>query len=349
MTVFENAAFSDHEDVHFFCDPATSLRAIIAIHSTVLGPAAGGCRLWHYETPSAALTDALRLSRAMSYKSAMAGLPLGGGKAVLIKPTKSFDRGKMFFSFGQAIDRLGGRYITAEDVGVSVADMEMIARATSHVAGLDKGKAASGDPSPKTADGVFLALKIAVERRLGRSDLKGLRVAVQGVGHVGYRLCRHLHAAGAKLFISDINQEELHRAEAEFAARIVECDKIYDQDADVFSPCALGATLNRSTILRLKAKVIAGAANNQLADESSGQELMRLGILHAPDYVANGGGIINVAAEVSGTYDPKWVDAKVAALGDTLREIFDRADGERRPPSAIADEIAKERLARARH
>ncbi len=193
---------------------------------------------------------------------------------------------------------------------------------------------------------MFLAIKIAVQRKLGRSDLEGLRVAVQGVGHVGYNTCKHLHAAGARLIVTDINEAALQSAEAEFGARVVSPEAIYDQDADVFSPCALGATLNATTVPRLKAKVIAGAANNQLADDSIGAELMRRGILYAPDYVANGGGIINVAAEVSGSYDPQWVDQKVAGLGATLTEIFERSDGEKRPPSYVADEIARERIAK---
>lgn len=348
MPVFENAAFADHEDVHFFCDPDSSLRAIVAVHSTVLGPSAGGCRLWAYESPAAALTDVLRLSRAMSLKSAIAGLPLGGGKAVILKPAGAFDRRKLFAAFGRSVNRLGGRYITAEDVGVTVGDMEVIASETKHVAGLDKGKAASGDPSPNTAEGVFLALKLSVQRRLGRTDLSGLRVAVQGVGHVGYKLAAMLHKAGAKLIITDVDQGLLHRAEAEFGARIVEPAAIYDQDADVFSPCALGAVLNADTVKRLKAKVVVGAANNQLADETIADELRRREILHAPDYVANGGGIINVAAEVSGTYDPKWVDAKIAGLGATLNEVYDRAERERLPPSRVADMIAIERIRRAK-
>ncbi len=269
MAVFDNAAFADHEDVHFFADPATSLSAIIAIHSTALGPSAGGVRLWAYPSSDAALTDALRLSKGMSYKSAIAGLPLGGGKAVVIKPSGPFDRERLFLAFGRAIERLGGRYVTAEDVGMTVADMDTIGRVTQHVAGRSNTKSASGDPSPKTADGVFLAIKIAAKRRLGRSDLQGLRVAVQGVGHVGYKTCRHLHEAGAKLIVTDIDQTLLQSAEAEFGARIVGTEAIYDQDVDVFSPCALGATLNAQTLPRLKAKVIAGAANNQLATNRS--------------------------------------------------------------------------------
>lgn len=346
MAVFDNAAFDDHEDVHFFTDPASSLCAIIAIHSTALGPSAGGVRFWAYESSDTALTDALRLSRGMSYKSAIAGLPLGGGKAVVIKPAAPYNREKLFLTFGRAVERLGGRYITAEDVGMTVADMDTIGQVTSHVAGRSGGKAASGDPSPKTADGVFLAIKIAVKRKLGRSDLQGLRVAVQGLGHVGFKTCKHLHAAGAKLIVTDIDQNLLQNAEAVFGARVVSPDAIYDQDADVFSPCALGATLNAATLPRLKVKVIAGAANNQLADESIGVELMRRSILYTPDYVANGGGIINVAGEVSGAYDERWVDAKVAGLGATLTEIFDRSEREGRPPSAIADQIAKERIGR---
>ena len=349
MSVFEHPSFINHESVHYFCDPAANMRAIVAIHSTALGPAAGGCRLWSYASSGDALTDVLRLSRGMSYKSAIAGLALGGGKAVIMKPPGEFDRERLFLAFGRAVDSLGGKYVTAEDVGCTTNDMEMIARETCHVAGLSKGKAASGDPSPKTAEGVFLALKIAVARRLKRSDLVGLRVAVQGVGHVGFKLCSLLHEAGAKLIVSDIDQHDLHRAETEFGARIVSPDAIYDSDVDVFSPCALGAILNMQTLPRLKAKVVAGAANNQLADETIGPELMKRGILYAPDYVANGGGIINVASEVSGTYDPHFVQSKILALGETLTEIFERAEREGRFPGAVADTVAEERLLRARN
>jgi leucine dehydrogenase len=348
MSVFENAAFDNHEEVAFFADPASGLRAIIAVHSTALGPSAGGCRLWTYANSAAALTDALRLSRGMSYKSAIAGLALGGGKAVVIKPSDPFDRERLFLAFGRAVESLKGRYVTAEDVGMAVADMNVITRETSHVAGRAQGRAASGDPSPKTAAGVFLALRIAAKRRLQRSDLRGLRVAVQGIGHVGYKLCRLLHAAGATLIVCDIDMQTVQKAEAEFGARAVSLDAIYDQDVDVFSPCALGAILNRETLPRLKAKVVAGAANNQLADDGIGADLMSRAILYAPDYVANGGGIINVAAEVSGTYDPSWVEAKIAGLGTTLEEVFARAELQRRPPGEVADAIARERIAGAR-
>lgn len=346
VAVFDNPAFDNHEGVHFFADAESSLRTIIAVHSTALGPSAGGVRLWPYASPDTALTDVLRLSRGMSYKSAIAGLALGGGKAVVIKPKGEFDRERLFLAFGRAVEQLQGRYITAEDVGMTVADMDVIARETKHVAGRSEGRAASGDPSPKTAQGVFLCLKEAVKWQLKRSDLQGLRVAVQGLGHVGYKACRLLHEAGAKLIVTDIDQALLHEAETEFGARGVGADAIYDQDVDVFAPCALGAVLNASTVPRLRAKVVAGAANNQLADDTIAAELMRRGILYAPDYVVNGGGIINVAAEVAGKYDPQWVSEKIEGLARTLGEIFARAEKEGRPPSVVADAIARERIAK---
>lgn len=348
MSVFESPYFDRHEAVHFVTDAAAGLAAVIAVHSTALGPAAGGCRLWTYPDSAAALVDALRLSRGMSYKNAIAGLDLGGGKAVVMRPQPPFDRPRLFTAFGRAVESLGGRYITAEDVGVSVGDMEVVAQVTQHVAGLAKGASASGDPSPWTALGVFLAIQAAAKRALGRDDLQGLTVAVQGVGHVGLDLCRRLHEAGARLIVADVNEAAIADAKRRFDAKVVAPEDIHKVEADVFAPCALGAILNRATIGAIKARIIAGAANNQLADDGIGAALASRGILYAPDYVVNGGGIINVAAEVGGRYDSAAVEARIERLIATLDEIFARAAREARPTNLIADEMARARIAAAR-
>ena len=352
MSVFENPNFDGHESVSFFAEPDAGLSAIIAIHSTVLGPGAGGVRFWGYASSSEALTDVLRLSRGMSFKNAMADLPLGGGKAVVMKPAGAFDRPKLFEAYGRCVEVLGGRYITAEDVGVGVPDMAAVRRATRFVGGLSEGRAASGDPSPVTARGVYLGIRSVARRALGRDDLKGVTVAVQGVGHVGGGVCRLLKAAGAEVIVTDVDQAAVGAIVKELGARAVAPEAIYDVDAEIFSPCALGAIVNPSTIDRLKFKAIAGGANNQLATPDMGDRLMAKGILYAPDYVINSGGIINIAAEVagqiSGTYDPAWVEAKVQASNKTLDAVLDRAAAERRPTHAVADEMAKERIAKGR-
>jgi leucine dehydrogenase len=352
MSVFENPAFDDHESVSFFVEPEAGLKAIIAIHSTALGPGAGGVRYWSYPSSAEALTDVLRLSRGMSFKNAMADLALGGGKAVVMKPAGPVDRAALFEAYGRCVEALGGRYITAEDVGVGVDDMAAVRRATAHVGGLVEGKAASGDPSPVTARGVFLGIQSVARRALGRDDLAGVKVAVQGVGHVGGGVCRLLKEAGAELVVSDVNEVALAALASELGARAVLSEAIYDIEADIFSPCALGAVINPSTIDRLKVKAVAGGANNQLSTPDMGDRLMEKGILYAPDYVINSGGIINIAAEVegriSGRYDPAWVEAKVQASNKTLEAVFDRAAAERRPTHAVADEMAKERILKGR-
>lgn len=348
MSVFEREAFDDHEGVHFFCDKRAGLRAIIAVHSTARGPAAGGARLWSYPDSDAALRDALRLSRGMSYKNAMADLPLGGGKAVILRPEGTFDRAALFEAFGRAVDSLGGRYYTAEDVGVGPDDMKAARRCTRFVAGLPDGEAASGDPSPMTARGVFLGVKSCVRRAFQREDLRDVRVVVQGVGHVGAYLCHLLHDAGARLIVSDVNLDAVREVEARYGARSVAPDAVYDQEAEVFAPCALGGVINPQTIDRLRVAAVAGAANNQLETPEMGAALAKRGVLYAPDYVINGGGIINVAAEIAGRYDLAWVEEKVAQLNATLEEIFDRAAAEGRPTNEIADEIARARIAAAK-
>ncbi len=344
MSVFESKKFDSHEGIHFFSDEESGLKAIIAVHNTNLGPAAGGTRLWSYENSEAAIDDALNLSRAMSYKNAMAGIPFGGGKAVIMRPEGAFDRTKLFTAYGKAIESLGGVYCTAEDVGVSTADMEVVRKETRFVGGLDHGNAASGDPSPVTAEGVFRGLHIATDHALGRPDLSGLRVAVQGLGHVGYSLCEKLSAAGAQLWVADINDNVIERAVRELGAIKVSTDAIHAQDVDIFAPCALGGAINPETIQHIKAKIIGGAANNQLASPEMGHMLKEMGILYCPDYVINGGGIINVAAELSGTYDFDWVDDKLNGLAKTLGDIFDQAFDQGMSTHEVADQMALMRI-----
>lgn len=347
MSVFENPSFDGHESVTFFSDEATGLRALIAVHSTALGPGAGGTRLWTYASSDDALTDVLRLSRGMSFKNAMADLPLGGGKAVLMRPKGDFDRPALFEAYGRCVETLGGTYITAEDVGVSVDDMRHVLKATRHVGGLPDDEHGSGDPSPVTARGVFIGLLATAKRRLGSDDLKGVKVAVQGVGHVGASLCGHLKAAGAELVVTDVDAGAVADMVARYGAKSVEPDAIYDQEVDIYAPCALGATVNPKTIDRIKAKVIAGAANNVLATPEMGEILRDREVLYAPDYVINAGGVINIASELAGDFDPAWVDKKLEGIRTTLEEIYERADKEGRATSRIADEIAQERIANA--
>ena len=351
MTLFDSPNFEDHEGVHAFSDEKSGLQCIIAIHSTARGPAAGGCRMWPYASADDALEDALKLSRAMSYKNAMADLALGGGKSVILGDSRTQKTPDLFEAFGRAIEAVGGRYWTAEDVGVSPQDLASARKHTRYVAGLDGHPAASGDPSPVTAEGVFRGIQLCVRRALKR-DLGGVRVAIQGVGHVGGYLAEKLHAAGAKLVITDVNPETLHRVAAATNAEIVSPSTIFDADVDVFAPCALGGAVNLDTLPRIRAKVIAGAANNQLADAAAGRDLFQRGILYAPDYVINGGGIINVAGEIRAldlgeAFDPTWVDAKLDRLALTLEEVLDQALHERRPTNEVANQIARSRISGA--
>lgn len=345
--MFDHPSYDAHEGVHLFEDPASGLRAMIAVHSTHLGPGAGGCRMWRYETGEEMLRDALRLSQGMSYKSAMAGLPLGGGKAVIWGDSRTGKTPELFRAFGRAIESLGGGYWTAEDVGVSPEDLAHAAEETRYVAGLESGPAASGDPSPVTARGVFRGVQACVKRALKTDDLKGVRIAVQGVGHVGAYLCGHLHEAGAELIVADVNEPILKAIAEKTGAKIVPPGAIYDVEADVFSPNALGAVINDQTLARLKAKVVAGGANNQLASPDMGAKLRDAGVLYAPDYVINGGGIINVAGEISGAYSRDWVDGKLDTLIATLGEVLDAAMAGDEPTNVVADRIAKARIGRA--
>ena len=345
MAIFEHPDFDAHESVHAFYDEKTGLRGWIAVHSTYRGPSAGGTRFWSYGNSEAALRDVLRLSRGMSYKNAMAGLNLGGGKGVVMKPDGDYDRAALFAAFGRCIDQVGGAYYTAEDVGMTPADMRTIKTQTKYVAGLDEGEAASGDPSPVTADGVFRCIELAAHKR--GIGLEGARVAVQGLGHVGFDVCRHLHKAGARLIVSDINEQAVRRAVDELGACAVAPQDIIGQDAEIFSPCALGAILNDQTIDSLKASIIAGAANNQLATPDIGQTLHERGVLYCPDYVVNAGGIINVAGEIEGTYSPEWVEEKLRGVVKTLDEIIETSHSTNRPTADIADEMARARIGRA--
>ncbi|MEM9740036.1 MAG: Glu/Leu/Phe/Val dehydrogenase dimerization domain-containing protein [Pseudomonadota bacterium] len=344
--MFDHPSFDAHEGVHVFHDPETGLRCMIAIHSTHLGPSAGGCRMWNYETGSQMLTDALRLSQGMSYKNAMAGLELGGGKAVIWGDSHTDKTPDLFRAFGRAVESLQGRYYTAEDVGIDVADIQTAGEETRYAAGLGVGADASGDPSPVTALGVFRGLKAAAERAFGNDDLSSRTVAIQGVGSVGGYLCEHLAEAGAKLIICDVDKAALRQVADATGATIVAPNDIYDQDADIFSPNALGAIINDATLVRLKAKVVAGGAKNQLVIPEMGEYLRRHGIQYAPDYIINGGGIINVAAEIRGSYDRAWVEDKLDAMIATLCHVMDTALSENVATNLVADRIARERIAR---
>ena len=344
MPIFAHPEFDGHEQVVFGHDPECGLRAIIAIHNTNRGPALGGCRMWPYASEAEALTDVLRLARGMTYKSALADLPLGGGKAVIIGDPHEDKSEALFLAMGRFVDGLGGRYVSAEDVGVSVEDVEIMERVTKHVAGTCA--AGAGDPSSSTAYGVLMGIRAAVAHKLGRNSLEGVRVAIQGVGHVGYHLCRFLAEAGAKLVVTDIDDQAIERVEAEFHAQPVAPEAIYGVAGEVFAPCALGAVINDATIAKLKAPIVAGSANNQLAEPRHGVELMRRGVLYAPDYVINAGGVINISHE-GPNYDKQEAVDHVAKIQDTLREIFGRSDAEHVPTSEAADRLAEERFHKA--
>ena len=348
MATFDNPAFDAHEAVHFFADPASGLRAIIAVHSTALGPAAGGCRYWQYESSELALTDALRLSRGMSYKNALADLPMGGGKAVLLKGSEAPHRANLFAAYGRAVHSLGGQYITAEDVGTRVEDMQEVARVTPHVSGLSgDATRAGGNPSPKTAYGVYLAMKEAWRFTTGSAALAGVRVAVQGVGGVGGALCALLHKDGAKLIVADISETRARQTAHEYSALMAEPDELIGTEADILAPCALGGVLNARSIETLRVRVICGAANNQLANPEDGERLRAHGILYAPDYVVNAGGIISVALEYLRSGSEADAQARIEKIPLTLRTILTSAAAGGVATSAIADRLAQARIAAA--
>ena len=347
MEIYAMREFDGHELVVFGHNANVGLHAIVAVHSTALGPAAGGCRMWPYATTTEAVADVLRLSRGMSYKNAMAGLPFGGGKAVIIGDARAAKTPELFAAFGRIVDSLRGRYVTAEDVGTTTADMAHVARVTKYVSGLGRSPGeAGGDPAPKTALGVFLGIKAAVKFRLGRSDLTGLTVAVQGAGGVGYHLCGMLFAAGAKLKVADVQPPALERVCDEFKATPVAPIHVLEEQADVLAPCALGAILNTRSIARLRVPVVAGAANNQLSRDADGESLRAAGILYAPDYVINAGGIISVSREYYGGTEAQVIE-DIQGIPSRLTEIFERARRENRTTNEVADQIARERLGRA--
>ena len=346
MSVFSHPEFDQHEELVFCRDAASGLSAIIAIHNTSRGPSLGGCRMWPYASEEEALADVLRLSRGMTYKSALADLPFGGGKSVVIGDPNRDKSPALFEALGAFVESLGGRYVVAEDVGISVPDVEAMGRVTRHVAGVPSG--GSGDPSPATAYGVLHGIKAAVAHRFGQDSLKGVRVAVQGLGHVGFELCRLLHEAGADLVVADLNEAQVKEAATRFGAQAVASDGIIHEVAEVYAPCALGGSLNDETIPRLKAKVVAGSANNQLARPENGFMLKERGILYAPDYVINAGGVINISHESrsgnSKDYDRKAAFNHVAGIGETLSQVFTLAEQRDIPTSEAADRLAEARF-----
>ncbi len=341
MDVFAELKSEGYEQLVFCHEPSCGYFGIIAIHDTTLGPALGGTRFWQYASTDEAVTDALRLARGMTYKAAAAGLNLGGGKSVIIGDNRRADREALFRAHGRFVDSLGGRYITAEDVGTSQADMEFVRRETDYVAGLQN---LSGDPSPVTGYGVYMGMKAAAKQRWGNDSLAGKTVLVQGAGKVAVALCRYLHREGARLVISDIDAAKLRAAVAEFAARAVGIDAIYDQPGDIYAPCALGATINDETLKRLKVEIIAGAANNQLAEERHGIALEKQGLLYAPDFVINSGGLINVYGELE-RWPQERAQRKAQEIYDAILKVFAIAARDGIPSFQAADRLAEERIA----
>ena len=348
-TVWELPDFDAHEGVHLFADPASGLRATIAIHSTALGPAAGGVRFWHYANSEQAVTDALRLSRGMSFKNAMAGLELGGGKGVVLasEPGATISEAQLR-AFGRAVESLAGRYVTAEDVGMSEARMKVIAGETKYVSGLPVANgAAGGDPGPYTALGIYLGVKAAAQRALGAGDMKGVHVAIQGVGSVGGGLARLLAKDGARLTLADVDSARAEALAAELGAAAVPAATILATEADVVSPNALGAVLTAGSIAALRTRVVAGGANNQLAEPDDGRRLHEAGVLYAPDYVINAGGIINVGLEYLGHGDEAEVKARIARIPERLEQVWSESERTGAPASQVADTIAKGLIGRA--
>ncbi|MEL6767768.1 MAG: Glu/Leu/Phe/Val dehydrogenase dimerization domain-containing protein [Pseudomonadota bacterium] len=343
MALFTHPEFDGHETVLFAQNGDDGLRTIIAVHDTTLGPALGGCRVWNYADEAEALTDVLRLSRSMSYKAALAGLPLGGGKSVVLADSRRDKTEAMMRAMGRAVDRLGGRYIVAEDVGVSVPDMDAVAQETPHVAGTSMN---AGDPSPHTARGVCLSIEAVAQHRFGRG-LEGLEVTVLGLGHVGARLATLLSEAGAKLALADIRAEAVAEVAKATGGRIVGVDEAHMVEADVFVPCALGAGLNARTIPEIGAQVVCGAANNQLAQPGDDRRLADANILYCPDYLVNAGGLISVARGVTGD-DERDIARRVDSIPATLAAVLERAEAEDLPPGAAADSLARSRIEEAR-
>ncbi len=343
MELFEYVGKYNYEQVVFCHEKSAGLKAIIVIHDTTLGPALGGCRMWKYDNEEQALIDALRLARGMTYKSATAGLNLGGGKAVIIGDPKKDKSEALFRAFGRFVQSLGGRYITAEDVGIGVADMDIVRMETTYATGAS-GHGSSGDPSPVTAYGTWHGIRACAEEAWGTDSVSGRTVALQGLGHVGYYLAKHLHEAGAKLVVADIDPERVKRVVDEFGAAAVSTEEIYDVACDIFSPCALGAALNDDTIPRLKCRIVAGAANNQLREERHAKAVEQKGLLYAPDFVINAGGVINVADELEG-YNRDRALRKAAGVYDNVKRVFAIAKRDGITTAAAADRMAEERIA----
>ena len=341
MDIFKFMGEHGHEQILLCSEPSVGYRGIIAIHNTTLGPALGGTRFWNYATEADAVVDALRLAKGMTYKAAVTGLNLGGGKSVIIgDPKIKAGREMIFRAHGRFVDSLKGRYITAEDVGTSVEDMDFVQMETKFVAGLQGG---SGDPSPITAYGTYWGIKAAAKTKFGNDSLKGLRIAVQGVGHVGYYLCQYLAEEGAQLVVTDIDEERVRNVVKTFGAEAVATDKIYSVDAPIFAPCALGAIVNDDTLKVMKFEVIAGAANNQLAEERHGDELEKRGVLYAPDYVINAGGLINVYGELNG-WSADRAKRKASEIYYTLLQLFELSSREGLPTYEAADRLAERRI-----
>lgn len=347
MGVFDLVDTENHESVHFGLDHQSGLRSIVAIHDTTLGPALGGARFYDYGSEEAALVDVLRLSKGMTYKAACAGLDLGGGKAVIIGNPKELRSDDLFRAFGRLVDGLGGRYITAEDVGTTVSDMEIVSTVTPHVSGLPIEGGGSGDPSPATARGVVRAIEAVAEHIWGSDDLTSKRVAIKGVGKVGMSLAERLAARGAELIVADVNHEATDRAARDLGAKVLPVEDIHAVDCDIFAPCALGADLNDTTVEELGCAAIAGSANNQLATPSDGRRLRERGIVYAPDFVANAGGIINIAAGTGG-YDISKAAAMVDRIRDNVAAILVKADQLSIDTHGAAELVADERIAAAR-
>ncbi|MFC7370463.1 branched-chain amino acid dehydrogenase [Fictibacillus iocasae] len=347
MEIFKYMETYDYEQMVICQDKQSGLKAIICIHDTTLGPALGGTRMWTYDSEDAAIEDALRLARGMTYKNAAAGLNLGGGKTVIIGDPKKDKNEEMFRAFGRYIQGLNGRYITAEDVGTTVEDMDLIYQETPFVTGVSPAFGSSGNPSPVTAYGVYRGMKAAAKEAFGTDSLEGKTIAVQGVGHVAFTLCKHLHEEGASLIVTDINKEAVQRAVDAFGAKAVEPSEIYSVDCDIFAPCALGAIINDETIPQLKAKVIAGAANNQLRETTHGDLIHEMGIVYAPDYVINAGGVINVADELNG-YNRDRAMRKVETIYDNIEKVIEISKRDKIPTYLAADRLAEERIERMR-
>ncbi|WP_077213915.1 branched-chain amino acid dehydrogenase [Bacillus dakarensis] len=347
MQIFDYMKKYDYEQLIFCQDKESGLKGIIAIHDTTLGPALGGTRMWTYDSEEAAIEDALRLARGMTYKNAAAGLNLGGGKTVLIGDPSKDKNEEMFRAFGRYIQGLNGRYITAEDVGTTVADMDIIHEETDYVTGISPAFGSSGNPSPVTAYGVYRGMKAAAKDAFGSDSLEGKVIAVQGVGNVAYNLCKHLHEEGAKLIVTDINKKAVAKAVEQFGAKAVEPHEIYSSSCDIFAPCALGAVINDESIKQIKAKVIAGAANNQLKDQRHGDMIHELGIVYAPDYVINAGGVINVADELYG-YNRERAMKRVEGIYDNISKVIEIAKRDKIPTYKAADRMAEERIEKMR-